>query len=322
LTTLLPRIFVDPTRATDEDRAILSPRTPGASISTPRHFWIPRAFWLLVSGAVLCLVATLAWTATYTRQRMAAIEYVRSTQAAIRFHPLPTWWPAWIPVPEWIQSVHFIDADHSDVFTLSRIAPLHELSGLAIASDLGPEGLSQVSRFRHLKRIHFHNRKVNDADLAYLSQCRELESLDMWEPAITDDGLRSLQGLRLIDLAIKRSSIGDEGVQHLAGMPLRELNLHGAAVGDEGVRYLEGMPLRELDLEHTQVSDAGLETIAKLPLEDLNLTYTRVTLSGLRTLLGTKTLQRVRVEESAKFNDQDIEELQRAGLPVEWRDWP
>ena len=284
-------------------------------MSASLHAWIPRPFWLPVFAIVPGLVSTLASTEDYAQQRIAAIEYVRQCGGQIRFTPLPKWWPGSAPMPEWMQSVKFIIAYSKAPFTLSRIAPLHELWGLEISCEMDPEGLQQLPRFRHLKRIIIHNRKVTDADLVYVGQCRELELLSMWQPPITNDGLRHLAALRLNYLMIEEAPISGRGLRHIAGMPLRELDLRGTSIG-KGVKYLEGMPLRELNLEGTWVGDASLAVLAKLPLERLNLSHTGVTPQGLRTLLESKTLQRIYVD-SRNFTADNIKELKEAGLPVQ-----
>ena len=282
------------------------------------HAWIPRSFWLPVLAIIPSLASSLAWTENYAQQRMAAIEYVRKGEGEIRFAPLPQWWPGRIPMPEWMQTVQFIKAPREPRFTLSLITPLHELWGLSIWCEADEEGLSSLPRFRHLKRIMFHNQKLSNADLVHVGKCRELELISMWKPGITNAGLRSLAGLPLTELSIEDSWIGDEGVRHLAGMPLRALTLRKTFVTDNGVQHLAGLPLHELDLEGTWITDARLEVLSQLPLERLNLSHTGVTPNGLPKLLESRTLRVIYVE-SRWFNHNKLKELQAAGLPVRQR---
>jgi hypothetical protein len=286
----------------------------GAPMSPPRNRWIPRPVWVLVVAVVPSLVAMIAWSVSYARQRAAAIEYARNAEGDIRFKPLPKLCPSWIQVPEWMQSVEFIEV-HRGPFALRQITPLHELWGLQISGEVDQEGLQLLPRFRHLKRLIIDNRKVTDADLVSVGHCRQLELLSLRQPPITNDGLRSLAGLRLTDLSIEDTPIGNEGVRHLSGMPLRDLNLKDTWVSNKGVEHLAGMPLRDLNLEGTWITDASLAAIAKLPLERVNLSRTWVTPRGLRTLLESKTLQSIDVE-SRHFTTADINELQQAGVPV------
>jgi hypothetical protein len=102
------------------------------------------------------------------------------------------------------------------------------------------EILSQGSAKERLVGLSLSNCKVSDRSATVLSQCRNLEFLELDGTQITDRGLKQLARLR----------------------QLKVLILDHTGVTDVGVAYLSSTPnLVELSLSNTNASDAMLETL-------------------------------------------------------------
>jgi penicillin V acylase-like amidase (Ntn superfamily) len=133
--------------------------------------------------------------------------------------------------------------------------------------------------------------------IALLPQLRDLESLTMGVPSLTDADVRALQGLpKLKSLGLMGAPIGDEALEVMKSLPaLRELNVIGTRVTDAGLVHLQGLTqLEYLGLKGTAVTDAGLEHLKGLTgLTNLNLADTRVTDAGLVHLAGLPRLEAV-----------------------------
>ncbi|MGH2687211.1 MAG: leucine-rich repeat domain-containing protein, partial [Actinomycetota bacterium] len=98
-------------------------------------------------------------------------------------------------------------------------------------------------------------------------------------------------------LSLARTRATDESLREVAGMPLLDLNLAGTAIGDDGVARLGVMHLLQtLDLWGTRISDRGLGVAGGLEsLRTLDLWGTRVTDAGLRHLTRLASLTRLYV---------------------------
>ena len=130
-----------------------------------------------------------------------------------------------------------------------------------------------------------------------LPQLRDLESLTMGGPLVTDADVRALGGLpKLQSLGLMGAPIGDEALETMKSLPaLRELNIIGTRVTDAGLVQLQGLTgLEYLGLKGTVVTDAGLEHLKGLNgLTTLNLADTRVSDAGLVYLIGLPRLESV-----------------------------
>ncbi len=159
-----------------------------------------------------------------------------------------------------------------------------------------PAGNDRLKGFKMFDRVigvDLANTLVTDAELAHLSQFRELRRLSLDETAITDAGLAYLSGLR----------------------ELRFLNLNRTAMTDAGLVHLEKLSnLIELHLANTAVADGGLAQVGDLTnLEILNLNGTAVTGSGFAQLSKLNKLRKLYLFGiAAKANE--IKEL-KAALP-------
>jgi hypothetical protein len=137
-------------------------------------------------------------------------------------------------------------------------------------------------------RVDLHGSGVKDADLAFLSSCPDLQSLDLRLTKVSDAGLvhvRSLRGLQFLNLF--RTNVTDAGLASLAGLvQLETLLVGGTAVTDGGLDALKALTkLRKLSVFDTRVTDAGLKSLWGLKkLEALSSTKSGVTDAGLEEL--------------------------------------
>jgi hypothetical protein len=117
--------------------------------------------------------------------------------------------------------------------------------------------------------------RVQDSQLDLLSPLDEqLAVLNLGRTKVTDDGLKSLEGLKnLRKLHLENTRIGDAGLAHLKNLSsLEYLNLYGTQVTDSGLSELEGLKhLKSLYLWQTKVTPEGVEKLKKaLPGCEIN----------------------------------------------------
>ena len=186
------------------------------------------------------------------------------------------------------------------------------------------------------------SRVGSDADMVQVGHLKRLEELSLFRSAVTDQGLRHLEGLNnlrfvglgdtkvtgagvahlgklgsLAGLYLNATNVSDDGMKELCGMTnLRVLSLDRTRVGDAGVVHLKGMKsLQRLGLEGTEVTDAGLVQLKGLSgLHVLGLAGTKVTDAGLVQLKGLSGLQYLNVA-GTKVSAVGVQELKRS-LPM------
>ncbi len=134
-------------------------------------------------------------------------------------------------------------------------------------------------------------RAQQQAALAALSACRDLQSLDLSEFFLLDDAdLTHLQQLKHLEsLALARTRVSSRGLQTLASLPrLHTLNLHDTAIGDTDLATLARLAkLATLNLDGTRVSSAGIAALQPLAaLKCLSVSNTAVDETALEALRG------------------------------------
>jgi hypothetical protein len=106
---------------------------------------------------------------------------------------------------------------------------------------------------------------LNDESLVYIGKLSGLKSLNLGDARVTNAGLKSLAGLKnleILDLGWTKD-VGDAGLPLLAKLPrLRVLGLGGTKVTDAGIPLLASFKsLREIKLGATAVTDRGLSAL-------------------------------------------------------------
>lgn len=134
-----------------------------------------------------------------------------------------------------------------------------------------------------------------DAALRAISNLDKVETLALWDTAVTDGGFGELLRARaLVQVEIISDTLSDAMLRVLAQLPaLRSLLIHrGPRIGDNGVRHLAGCAgLRELYLRETAVTDRGLGAVCGLPeVWSLILDGTTVSDAGCASLAGMPRL--------------------------------
>ena len=151
----------------------------------------------------------------------------------------------------------------------------------------------RLSAFREVDSLDLSGPAVSDSDLEQLAGFPRLRGLSLSSSKVTDAGLAWLAKCpRLERLRLAKTSITDAGLAHLARLQIQSLDLSGTRVTDAGMETLARFAmLSTLDLDQTAVGDAGVEKLKGLPLVKLSLTRTKVTDAGLAAMGPMAVLQ-------------------------------
>jgi hypothetical protein len=160
---------------------------------------------------------------------------------------------------------------------------------------------------------------IQDDDLPGLRLLKKRSNLDLAGYAITDAGLKHLEGLvNLRYLVLDNTQVTDDGLEKLQNLPnLDQLHLSNCAITDLGLKHLESLEqLHTLILNHTKITDVGLESISKLTqLKQLQLSHTEVSDDGLRHLGDLSQLVCLILAET-RISDEGLAHLK--GLTQIW----
>lgn len=108
------------------------------------------------------------------------------------------------------------------------MSTLRHLNDLTISGDsIKLENVKFLAMLPELQSLQFDRACVNNAEVAYIGQCKELRSLDIsLNPAVTDDSAKSLANLKHLEtLNISGTSISLKGLTGLKGLPLKWIGL-------------------------------------------------------------------------------------------------
>lgn len=125
---------------------------------------------------------------------------------------------------------------------LAVLAQLKNLEYLNLGSlkQIGDKTVLALERLPRLRRLNLARTGVSDAGLQHLNV--GLESLNLFETQVTDDGMKSLERLT----------------------KLKHVTLTGTRVSDEGLAYLARLPeLESAYLGRTAVTQAGVAAFIK-----------------------------------------------------------
>jgi hypothetical protein len=132
--------------------------------------------------------------------------------------------------------------------------------------------------------------KATDKLLEHLKNLSSLETLNLFESPVSDNGLVHVAELKNLKvLVVKSDKVTNQGLKHLRGLTkLTNLVLYGSQVNDETLPYLAGLTeLQYLNFYNTKISDKGLVHLQGLPkLQQLYVFGTGVTIQGARNLEG------------------------------------
>ncbi|HEX5399769.1 MAG TPA: hypothetical protein VFY06_12065, partial [Verrucomicrobiae bacterium] len=160
---------------------------------------------------------------------------------------------------------------------LAKLKALPKLRELDIEATkfITPQGLAHLAELPALEKLKLYAvnegaARLGDAALNVVSQIQTLRDLSVKECGVTDDGMRSLEGMtQLTALSLGGNQITDVGVKFLAGLTnLQQLDLSQTMwvqshmqISDEGLKYLSNLTaLRDLSLGGlANVTDDGLK---------------------------------------------------------------
>ena len=209
-----------------------------------------------------------------------------------------------------------VDAPNVTVAGWTSVAALRGMEQLTVSGptpiDLSPFATAKSP----LRSLNLSRSRVTDLDLAHIRELPDLQSLDLADTAITDDGVQRLEGhVKLATLRLSRTRIRGGCLTALSDIPsLKSLDLSDTLVGDAGVDKLRGSALKLIFLTRTGVSDSGVKTLASLAeLKTISMGGTRVTDVGVKLLAGVKTLERIDLSY-CKVGDAVLTDLQKAPI--------
>ena len=176
------------------------------------------------------------------------------------------------------------------------------------------DDIGKLASWKGLKQLRCSQCSLAKTNLSVFPQLRDL---DLSYSPFTDEGMRSLAGLKNLQrLMLRDTLVTDDGLKYLKNLTnLEELDLSGTHVTGRGVEYLSNLKaLRSLSLLGAQVPDASMDILSGLKsLQVLNLYRTLVTNSGLAKLESLKNLAEIDVRYS-RATPNGVEAL-RAALP-------
>ena len=173
------------------------------------------------------------------------------------------------------------------------------ITALSLASCRRLTG-SGIAALAEVTFLDLFNTQLDDADLAVLADCRNLETLNLAGTSITGPLLDVVAELpRLQTLHLGYTALAPGAAAALARAPrLAVLNLAATPLGDSDIDAIAKIvTLRELGLEETQVGDSGVTALTPLSggLTRLHLGYTAVTDSCVRDLCTFRSLTRLQL---------------------------
>ncbi len=185
----------------------------------------------------------------------------------------------------------YVDLDHvTDLATvLPALQAFPELEQLAIGNKRFTDALAaKLPEMPNLRAFNLYQSNIGDEGLEQLTRFKNLRELPIGETRITDKGLKTIGRMTQLEyLGLRGDKITDGGLSHLKDLKnLTGLYLGETKVTDQGLRQL--VPLTKLQwliLEDTAISDAGLEHLKGFKdLRRLNLTRTKTTPEGRKRL--------------------------------------
>ncbi len=190
--------------------------------------------------------------------------------------------------------------------SLRPLASLDSLERFAVSEPvqtdipIEDDGIAHLAKLPNLRELRIDRLKIRGRSLKSLTGLRYL---DVNMTRFDDQGMQSLAGMKNLERLLARDTlITDEGLKALSGLTgLRELDLHATRISDAGLEYLRPLTkLRKLNILGAQVTDSGLDVLLGMTeLEELNVYRTKITNSGLARLQALRHLRNLDVRYTA-----------------------
>jgi hypothetical protein len=165
--------------------------------------------------------------------------------------------------------------------------------------------------FRRVRRIDLSLINAEDADLAQIAAIEELESLDLRNAVISDQGAGLLGPLRnLQTLNLAGSAIGTAGIAKLPNGNLRSLDLSETRLNDGAIEIIAGwQSLETVSLRSAIASDIAIAELRRLPrLTKLDVSQTAAASETLNAIGGHPNLKHLELD-GCPITDEDMELL-------------
>jgi 5-hydroxyisourate hydrolase-like protein (transthyretin family) len=178
------------------------------------------------------------------------------------------------------------------------------------------EALRAVGAFPRLKRLCLEKGQATDDGLRTLAGLRNLESLYVWDAGhVTDAGVAHLAGLTsLRELHFSNGQLGDGALAVFGRLPgLRGLSLQGNAFSNAGLKHLAGLKrLRSLwiGMNRQTLTDAGARHLAGLTaLEELDLQGAQLSDAGVSAPKDLMQLRELYLDGGNTVTDASVQHL-------------
>ncbi len=220
-----------------------------------------------------------------------------------------------------LQSLEWLDLSATPLSdeAIARVRGIKSLSSLVVGrmpnlTEVGIKNIVETEQIRHLDisingdrskmaeavstakfLVSLKVSPVSNADAAHLAKMTGIETLDISNSTVDDDGVKLLAGcasLRSLNLAF--TPISGRGIDALAELKhLHELDVKGTAWNEKGLAAVSRIPsITLLDLRGTSITDSGLDDLCDLPaLERLYLGHNSITDAGLTKLTQLRSLR-------------------------------
>lgn len=157
--------------------------------------------------------------------------------------------------------------------------------------------VSQLRQLTKLRRLRMRGAYVTDTGMADLGAMNTLETLELFYPFITDNGLKHIENLtRLRKLTVTDARVTDDGLTWLAGLKdLDELTLKDLKITSAGLVHTQRLTkLTKLTLTGFPLDDDAVQVLQNLKsLKTLDLRGSKVSFEARtalrRALPGCKT---------------------------------
>jgi hypothetical protein len=165
-------------------------------------------------------------------------------------------------------------------------------------STIEDDAFIELGRMRQLRRLIAGHCKFNPREAAILSQCSQLEHLDLRFTPIDDSTCAAIARLKNLQvLVLSFTNCSDVGVEAISGLNnLTYLGISGTRVTDRGIASAARLSLlRDLDAEYLPLTDDALSMLASCrDLRDVNVTGNQITKEGIDKFLMAETTSRWR----------------------------
>lgn len=202
---------------------------------------------------------------------------------------------------------------------LESVMKLPSLVELDVRScpNVTTEGIEKLVEKPSLRMLKVGGQSVDHTTLKILGEIKQLSGLAIQNSNITNAGLAELVKLNLNDVTVEQcSAITDDGLKFLEGYNrLKKLTLRDLRITGDALSHLSQPDnLMVLNVAQTRVNDESLKGLTKaVNLQELNLSETPVSDAAIESLSQLKNLKKLSVMQT-KMTDEGIEKL-KAALP-------